>query len=258
MRYTQETGKLLYKEEIAPGVYNFVLNSPVIAGAAQVGQFVDILCDGFTLRRPISICGFDAKSGILRIVFEIRGKGTDWLAERQKGDTLDLLGPLGHGFPLLDSSKKAIAVGGGIGTPPLLPLARHYGKNITVITGFRTSSAVILQDDLKALGAETVMCTDDGTAGFHGFTTQALEKTLESHTCDVIYTCGPKVMMRGVAKIAEKRSILCYVSMEERMGCGVGACLGCACRTKEENGTKMKRVCLNGPVFDAAEVVWDD
>lgn len=258
MRYTQETGRLLRKEEVAPGIYSFVLSSPAIAGITAAGQFVDVLCDGYALRRPISICSFDANLGILRIVFEVRGKGTEWLADRKQGETLDLIGPLGHGFPLLDSGSKAVAVGGGIGTPPLLPLAKYYKENMTVITGFRTASAAILQKDFTAAGADTVLCTDDGSAGFHGFTTQALENHLVSNPCDVIYACGPKVMMRGVAKIAEKRGVLCYVSMEERMGCGVGACLGCACRIKENGGTSMKRVCLNGPVFNAAEVVWDD
>lgn len=257
MRYTQEFGKLLNKTEIAPGIFNFILSSPVIAGAAEAGQFIDILCDGFTLRRPISICGFNKNLGILRLVFEIRGKGTDWLSELETGDSLDMIGPLGHGFPLQDSSDKAVVVGGGIGTPPLLPIARFYKGNTTAISGFRTVSASILQKDFEAAGAKTILCTDDGTAGFHGFTTQALEEHLATQQCNVIYTCGPKVMMKGIAKIAKKYAVPCYVSMEERMGCGVGACLGCTCRTKDENGPHMTRVCLNGPVFQASEVDWD-
>ena len=161
--------------------------------------------------------------GILRLVFEIRGKGTAWLAQRQTGDNLDIVGPLGHGFPAADPAKKAVLVGGGIGTPPLLPVARFYGGNATVITGFRNGAAAILQEDFAAAGAHTVLCTDDGSAGFHGFTTQALEQHLAQNACDVVYTCGPKVMMKGVAAIAADRGISCYVSMEERMGCGVGA-----------------------------------
>ncbi len=257
MRYTQENGKLLYMNEIAPGVYNCTLSAPKIAGAASAGQFVQVLCGSYELRRPISICGFDAQLGILRLVFEIRGKGTAWLAERQAGEMLDLVGPLGHGFPLSDPGKKAVLVGGGIGTPPLLPVARFYGTNATVITGFRSASAAILQEDFAAVGARTVLCTDDGSAGFHGFTTQALEQHLMQNACDVVYTCGPKIMMRGVAALAAKQGISCYVSMEERMGCGVGACLGCACKTKDAAGeTHMTRVCLNGPVFEASEVDW--
>lgn len=257
MRYTQESCKLLYKSEIAPGIYNYTLSAPAIAGAASAGQFVQILCGDYTLRRPISICGFDAGLGILRLVFEIRGKGTAWLAQRQTGDNLDIVGPLGHGFPAADPAKKAVLVGGGIGTPPLLPVARFYGGNATVITGFRNGAAAILQEDFAAAGAHTVLCTDDGSAGFHGFTTQALEQHLAQNACDVVYTCGPKVMMKGVAAIAADRGISCYVSMEERMGCGVGACLGCTCKTKDAAGEPhMTRVCLNGPVFNAAEVDW--
>lgn len=255
MRYVQELCELIYKQELANGVYSFTLRAPQIAAKAACGQFVNVLCDPFQLRRPISIGGFDAGSGILRLVFEIRGKGTDWLAAREEGEKLDLLGPLGHGFPLLSADKRAVMIGGGIGTPPLLPLCRHYGKNGTLISGFRTASAMILQEDAAAFGATTIGCTDDGSAGFAGFTTQALEEELEKGTFDVVYTCGPKIMMKKVAELAARYHIPCYVSMEERMACGVGACLGCACKTKtEDGGTAMTRVCMNGPVFEASEV----
>ncbi len=255
MRYMQENCELIYKEELQKGVFSFTLKAPAIAEKATCGQFVNVLCDPYQLRRPISIGGFDAKAGILRLVFEVRGKGTDWMAQLEEGAVLDLLGPLGHGFPLLDSDKRAIMVGGGIGTPPLLPLCRHYGKNATLISGFRNADAVILQEDAAAYGANTIVCTDDGSAGFAGFTTQALEQALENGTYDIIYTCGPKIMMKKVADLAEKHGIRCLVSMEERMACGVGACLGCTCKTKQDDGsTAMTRVCMNGPVFEAAEV----
>ncbi len=258
MRYTQETCKILNISAIAPGVYNLILSAPRIAPAASAGQFVNIICDSYELRRPISICGFDAGLGILRLVFEVRGKGTAWLAQRQAGESLDLIGPLGHGFPLEDASKKAVLVGGGIGTPPLLPVAQFYGGNAAVITGFRSGNAAILQEDFQAAGARTVLCTDDGSAGFHGFTTQALEAYLKENRVDVVYTCGPKVMMKGVARLAEQAGAVCYVSMEERMGCGVGACLGCTCKTRDNNGEPhMTRVCLNGPVFLSTEVEFD-
>jgi dihydroorotate dehydrogenase electron transfer subunit len=257
VRYTQEICELKSKLEIAPGVYDYLLYSPKIAKAAAEGQFVNVLCDGYTLRRPISICGYDKESGMLRLVFEVRGKGTDWLSKCEKGDELDLIGPLGHGFSKIDASKKAVLVGGGIGTPPLLPLAERYGKNAAVITGFRTAAAAILQDDFAKAGARTILCTDDGSAGIHGFTTQALEQYLKEYECDIIYTCGPKLMMKGVAKLAIEREIPCQVSMEERMGCGIGACLCCVCATKDDKGKHLTRVGLNGPVFSAAEVDWD-
>lgn len=257
MRYTQETAKLLHKQELAPGVFNLILSAPAIAGAAAAGQFVNVLCGAYALRRPISICGFDAQTGILRLVFEVRGKGTAWLAQLENGAPVDLIGPLGHGFPLLEPDKRAVLIGGGIGTPPLLPLAQHYAANATVITGFRSGAAAILQDDFAVTGARTILCTDDGSAGFHGFTTQALEQHLRDNACDVVYTCGPKIMMKRVAECAAQQGIMCYVSMEERMACGVGACLGCACKTKDEKGDPhMQRVCLNGPVFNATEVDW--
>ncbi|MDD4546026.1 MAG: dihydroorotate dehydrogenase electron transfer subunit [Oscillospiraceae bacterium] len=257
LRYTQELGKILNKTEIAKGTFDVTLHSPEIANIAVAGQFVNILCDGFTLRRPISLCGFDSKKGILRIVFEIRGKGTEWLSRLQVGDNMDIIGPLGHGFSLIDSSKKAVIVGGGVGTPPLLPVAQFYRENATVITGFRNASAAILQGDFEKAGAKTILCTDDGSAGIHGFTTQALEQYLNENECDIIYTCGPKVMMRSVARLAENHGITCQVSMEERMGCGVGACLCCVCPTKDGKGKHLTRVCVNGPVFSSTEVDWD-
>ena len=244
--------------QLAPGVYDMMLEAPLVAGAASAGQFVNVLCGEHLLRRPISICGFDAGRGGLRLVFEVRGKGTAWLAERRAGESVDIIGPLGHGFLLEDRSLNAVMVGGGIGTPPLLPPAKFYGGNATMISGFRTASAAILQQDFAASGARTVLCTDDGSAGFHGFTTQALMAHLENQPCDVIYTCGPKAMMHAVAGIALVRNIPCFVSMEERMGCGIGACLCCTCATKAGDGSVQNtRVCLNGPVFNAAEVEWN-
>lgn len=257
MRYTQENARILAMTELAPGIWNLILSAPAIAGAAASGQFVTVRCDGYELRRPISICGFDSDMGILRLVFEVRGKGTEWMAQRRVGEVLDLVGPLGHGFPLFDQEKRAVLIGGGIGTPPLLPLAHYYGRNAVAITGFRAGAAAILQNDFAAAGAKVLLCTDDGSAGFHGFTTQALVQRLEHNPCDVIYTCGPKIMMKRVADTALAAGIPCYVSMEERMACGVGACLGCACKTRDEQGDpRMTRVCLNGPVFASSEVDW--
>ncbi|MCI8554439.1 MAG: dihydroorotate dehydrogenase electron transfer subunit [Clostridiales bacterium] len=258
MRYTQEHARILGMSKMAPGIWNCTVSAPRMASAAAAGQFVGILCGEYLLRRPISLCGFDPTLGVLRLVFEVRGKGTAWLADRQRGETLDLIGPLGHGFPLLEPSQKAVLVGGGIGTPPLLPLARHYGTNAVVIAGFRSSSAAILGDDFTAAGARVLLCTDDGSAGYHGFTTQVLEEQLSSHSGDVVYTCGPRPMMKRVAELAAACGSDCYVSLEERMGCGVGACIGCACMIREESGEeRMQRVCLNGPVFPAKEVVWE-
>lgn len=128
MRYTQETGNIINKTEIAPGIFDIKLLSPEIAKVAKVGQFVNVLCDGYTLRRPISLCGFDGALGTLRLVFEVRGKGTDWLAKLNTGDSMDIIGPLGHGFSMTDPSKKAVIVGGGSAPPRCYPLHNFTGK----------------------------------------------------------------------------------------------------------------------------------
>ncbi|MBQ3133127.1 MAG: dihydroorotate dehydrogenase electron transfer subunit [Clostridia bacterium] len=255
MRYTQEYTTLVAKDELAAGIYRFCLKAPAISRLAVAGQFVQVLVEGKQLRRPISLAGIDKQAETITIIFEIRGEGTDRMAKFVVGDTVDLVGPLGNGFPLPDA-KHPVLIGGGIGNPPLLPLAEHYGNAATVISGFRTASAAILQEEFAATGATAVLCTDDGTAGFAGFTTQALEAHLATNPCDLICACGPMPMMSRLADIAEKNGILCYLSLEERMGCGFGACVGCAVDIRDENGNiKRKKVCTDGPVFLSKEVV---
>ena len=222
----------------------------------QPGQFVHIRAKGFTLRRPISICGIDKESGTLRIVFEIRGDGTSAIAELNKGDLIDMLAPLGHGFTLNDSFKKVILIGGGIGTPPMLPLAAYYGNKATAISGFRSASAVILQDDFGKTGAQTILCTDDGTLGIHGFVTQPFSELVKESGIDAVYACGPMPMLKGIAGICKENGIFCEISLEERMACGIGACLGCACRTVRNDEEYFAHVCKDGPVFNAEEVLW--
>ena len=150
-----------------------------------------------------------------------------------------------------------VVIGGGIGVPPLLQTAAQYGENATAIIGFRNAAAVILKEDFEKNGNRVILCTDDGTAGRHGFVTAALEELLEKETPDLICACGPMPMLRIVAGIAEKKGIECEISLEERMACGVGACLGCACKTRKEDGTEgYSHVCKNGPVFNSKEVVF--
>ncbi len=240
-------------------MWSMVIDCPAVAAKAKEGQFVHLLPDGnYTLRRPISICGIDKEAGTLRLVFEVRGEGTKTLSQLKAGDTVDLLGPLGHGFTLLDNSAAVVMIGGGIGTPPMLPLAQHYGKNGTVICGFRNQGAAILQNDFIAAGTETILCTDDGSAGHHGLVTEPLAKLLQEKKVDIIYACGPMPMLRAVAALAKENGVRCEVSLEERMGCGVGACLVCACNLYLEDGSiHAGHVCKDGPVFDAERVVWN-
>ncbi len=257
MKHTQGNYLITEKSALAQDTFSFTLHCPEIAAIAQPGQFVHILPAGYTLRRPISIAGIDSTAGTLRIVFAVRGKGTEVLADMRKGDYMDMIGPVGHGFTLLPEAKKVVLVGGGIGVPPMLPLAEYYGEKAVAISGFRSFSQVILQEDLKAYGAEAICCTEDGSAGaVKGFVTQPLESLLDAGV-DMIYACGPTPMLKAVAELAIRKGVACEVSLEERMGCGVGACLVCTCRTKTETGEEhFSHVCKNGPVFKAEEVLW--
>ena len=258
-KYTERlTCRISETEQLTAAAWSMTVECPDAAAKAVPGQFVHILPEGnFTLRRPISICGIDREKGTLRIVFEVRGKGTDALAKLRAGDTVNMLAPLGHGFTLLPADSRVILIGGGIGTPPMLPLAQYYGKNAVVITGFRNRDAVILQEDFAGAGAKTVLCTDDGSAGRYGLVTLPLEEEIEAEKPAAICACGPMKMLEAVAAVAKAYEIPCEVSLEERMGCGIGACLVCACRTTDRNGSEQYlHVCKNGPVFRAEEVVW--
>lgn len=256
MSYTQGLYPIQDKKSIAKGIYDMTILCPEVASVAKAGQFVHIAVPAHTLRRPISICGIDRLNGTIRIVFEIRGKGTEEIANLNKGDNIDMLAPLGNGFTLKGDGKKAIAIGGGIGTPPMLGIADSYKESCTVIAGFRSASAVILEEDFKKCGSQTIVCTDDGTYGKKGFVTDALKECLANEKPDIIYACGPKPMLKAISEIAESNGILCEISLEERMGCGVGACLVCACKTKKNGEEKMSHVCKDGPVFDSREVVF--
>lgn len=240
-------------------MWSMVVDCPEVAAKAQEGQFVHLLPDGnYTLRRPISICGIDKEAGTLRLVFEVRGEGTKRLSQVRAGDTVNLLGPLGHGFTLLAKDASAVLIGGGIGTPPMLPLAQYYGSVASVICGFRSKDAAILQEDFAKTGAETILCTDDGSAGHHGLVTEPLKQLLELKKTDIIYACGPMPMLRAIAAMAKEYNVRCEVSLEERMGCGVGACLVCACNLYLDDGSiHAGHVCKDGPVFDAERVVWN-
>ncbi len=256
MKYTQGKYIIAEKSAIAREIYSFTISCPEVAQVAQPGQFVHIRANGFTLRRPISICGIDPVKGTLRIVFEIRGEGTAEIARLNKGDLIDMLAPLGHGFTLMDTDKKVALIGGGIGTPPMLPLAQHYGSKAVAITGFRNSSAAILQEDFRKTGAEVVLCTDDGSAGIHGFVTEPLSELAAKGELGAVFACGPMPMLKGVAAICKENGIYCEISLEERMACGIGACLGCACRTVRNDEEYFAHVCKDGPVFKAEEVLW--
>ena len=252
----QEICRAASNTRLGEGLYQLVLDAPQIAAAAQCGQFVHIACgEGNLLRRPISIC--EAGEGRLRIVFQVKGSGTEWLADRKEGDTLDVLGPLGHGFDTAALGARPVFLGGGIGVPPMLQAAKcakAAGAAPRAVLGFRNRGAVILEEDFRAV-CETFVTTDDGSYARHGFVTDVLQELVADATG--VAACGPKPMLKAIAAIAKQAGLPCQVSMEERMGCGIGACLVCACALKAENGeTRYGHVCKDGPVFNAEEVEW--
>jgi len=255
--YKQSKYPIVSKKTLAKGIFDIEIYCPDIARAAQAGQFAQVAAEGFFLRRPISICDINKDKGTIRLVFEVRGKGTDKLSELNKGGLIDIIAPLGNGFKVLEKGRKCVCIGGGIGTPPMLGIAKEYGENATVISGFRNMAAVILQEDFQSCGAQTILCTDDGSAGKKGFVTDALAEVLEKEKPDIIYACGPMIMLKNITKMAADSKVYCQVSLEQRMACGVGACLVCACRTVKDGQEFNSHVCKDGPVFDSKEVVFE-
>ena len=250
MKYDTKPFKLLKNEEIADGIYDWTVENDELCKLAECGQFVNIKVPGRTLRRPISIC--DADENTLRLVFQVKGEGTKVMSEMKVGDEVEILAPLGNGFKI-EKGKRYCFVGGGIGVPPLLFSAKQT-ENPVVITGFRNKDLIILQDDFKKLTDNVYLTTDDGSAGIHGFVTDVLKEHLDE--IDAVCACGPIPMLKAVAKVCEGK-VECQVSLEERMGCGIGACLVCACKTKTDNGEEMTQVCRRGPVYNAEEVFYD-
>ncbi len=223
------------------------------------GQFLHIKCgDGQLLRRPISVARtqWDEPEDTAALIFEVRGEGTRWLSQRKIGDKLNVLGPLGNGFDVSEEGRYLL-VGGGIGVPPLMEYGESPKWSKVAVLGFRTRDKAFpaIVSRFEENCEQTFICTDDGTLGRHGFVDGQVRDILEQdNSFTAILACGPKPMLKNVAAVAAQFGVPCQVSMEERMACGVGACLGCAIQVRD--GT-MRHVCKDGPVFDAEEVDWD-
>lgn len=241
------------KREICPQIFDMWLENSEIAGNAKPGQFLSIyMKEGSRLLpRPISICEVDQEHGRLRIVYRIAGKGTEELSNYRVGDMVEIMGPLGNGF-LMDEEKSAIIIGGGIGIPPMLELAKKLTCKKTIVLGYR--DVCFLADEFATYG-EVYIATEDGSTGTRGNVIDAMN---EHHlTADVIYACGPTPMLRGVKAFANEHNIKAQISMEEKMACGIGACLACVCKSKgkdEHTNVNNKRICKDGPVFFADEI----
>ena len=252
--------KIVSTKKISDKIYKMDISCPEIAKTSEMGQFLNIYLDkaDMILPRPISIQDIDKEQGILSIMYLIAGKGTAYMATLPIGYKLNIAGPLGNGF-VYKNYKKLALIGGGIGVPPLYYTAKailnkHSDIEIRAYLGFRSKEFVNLEEEFKALGVKTTLTTDNGSAGIKGNALEAFKN--DSFTPDCIYTCGPYGMLKAIAGHAAASDIACQVSMEERMGCGIGACVGCAVAIKKGNDFTYKKVCKDGPVFEAKEVLW--
>ena len=227
-------------------VYKMTLRGDVSAITAP-GQFVNIKLEGLYLRRPISVC--DVSKDTLTIIYKVVGKGTKQMSRMQEG-ALDVLTGLGNGYDMTVAGEKPVLLGGGVGVPPMYLLAKKLiaeGKNVSVILGFNTAAEVFYESEFKALGADVVVTTVDGSYGKKGFVTDALQEMEYTY----FFTCGPEPMLKAVYKASKTSG---QMSFEKRMGCGFGACMGCSCKTI----TGYKRICKEGPVMRKEEILWED
>ena len=230
------------------------LKVPDIAVKASPGQFINILCspdNKLVLRRPISIMDADDVKGTIDIAYEIRGEGTRLLSERKSGELLDVMGPLGNGFPVDKAFRRIAIVGGGIGIYPLYYLAKKYsGCDIDVFMGYQCAEKVVLGDEFNREGCQVYLSTDDGSRGQGGYITDLFIKIYKKSMYDMVFVCGPEVMSRKIVSLVRSNGDRSRVSLEERMGCGIGACLVCSCEVKTKAGKGRMTVCKDGPVFD--------
>lgn len=244
---------------VAPGYFTLTFSQPAIAAAAAPGLFVNVQVPApeLCLRRPISF--YAVEGSAVSLMVGVHGRGTAALAEARPGDRLDVMGPLGgRALSLEPGARRVALVGGGVGVPPLRFLAARCqdGPELVAFIGAREQERLLCLDDFAALGAEVVASTDDGSQGFHGTAVAALESYLEREQVEQIVACGPTPMMRAAAELAMARGIPCQVCLEARMACALGACLSCVVETTEAGWRKYQRVCTEGPVFDACNVVW--
>lgn len=258
----QVLAELIAKEEIIKDTYKFSVKAEEIVNEAKPGNFIEIRVTDQTepfLRRPISIYNMDKENGILEFIFQVKGKGTEILAKKEIGEKIDIIGPLGHGTFKTDKYNKIAIIGGGIGIFPLYELAKQgkeQGKKVNGYLGFRTKELVTLEKEFEDVTDNLNITTDDGTYANKGFAIDYLIKDMETEKYDLICACGPIPMLKAVQKYANENNIDCQISLEEKMGCGIGVCLGCAVKkaNSSKEQTEYYHVCKGGPVFKSKEV----
>ncbi len=256
-------GKIISKKRITDEHFQITIDCPHIANNIIPGQFIQIrlnkdLTDPL-LCRPFAV--YKRNGDFIDVLFKIVGKGTNLLSQKNVGDDLDLTGPLGNGFPLEEDFDIALLVAGGMGVAGLFLLAEHFRhKNVVMLIGACSQDKIIGIDDLNEIGVNTKIATDDGSCGYEGMVTDLLKDLVYDRndlTKIRIFSCGPIAMLKEVTQIAKRKNIPAYVSLEEKMACGVGACMGCACEViSSDKRTKYKMVCTDGPVFNAQEILW--
>ncbi len=249
----KEEAVIIQQAEIARDIYSIWLHTDKISATAKAGQFIGIYCrDGSRLLpRPVSICEIDPEDQAIRIVYRTVGKGTEEFSRMRTGMPLDLIGPLGNGFPM--KTKKALLAGGGIGIPPMLQLAKELNCEKQIVLGYRDKD-LFLKQEFEKYGPVYV-AAEDGSAGTKGTVLDAVRENQLNP--EIIYACGPMPMLRALKQYAQEQGIECYISLEERMACGVGVCLGCVCKTVHKDvhtNVRNARICTEGPVFSAEEV----
>ena len=257
MNRKKENAVVISQEMLADGIFSMRLRTEA-AQMAVPGQFISMYTNDGTklLPRPISICEIDKEAGALRVVYRVTGEntGTKQFSEAKAGDTIPVIGPLGNGFPLEKAEgKKAFLMGGGIGVPPILELSKQLNCEKQIVMGYRDANT-FLKEQFEANGTVYVS-TEDGSVGTKGNVMDAIREN--GLTADIIYACGPTPMLRAIKNFAEENGIECYISLEERMACGIGACLACVCKSKEKDhhtNVHNKRICKDGPVFLSTEV----
>lgn len=254
--------ELVKKEQLKSDIFKFSVKAPEIVKYSKPGNFIEIRVSDQTepfLRRPISIYNLDKENGILEFIFQVKGKGTKVLANKKVGEGIDIIGPLGFGTFKYENYNNIAIIGGGIGVFPLYELsksAKNENKTVNTYLGFRNEEYVVLEEEFKNVSDKLVITTDDGSYGKEGFAIDFLKEDLEKQQIDCIYACGPSPMLRAIRTLAIEKDIPCQISLEEKMGCGLGVCLGCAVKTAKSTRENPEywHVCKGGPVFQAKDV----
>lgn len=255
----KELMTILVQERIAHNIYKLKLKGELVKEMNKPGRFVHLkVNDGSSplLRRPISVCDFDQEEQTFTMIYRAEGEGTKLLSQKLTGNQVDVLGPLGNGFPVDEAEKgqTALLVGGGIGVPPLFNLSKQLiqkGVNVIHVLGFQTEDVVFYEEEFSKLG-KTYVTTVDGTRGIKGFVTDVIRD--ENLEFDILYSCGPLPMLKALEN--QNKDKKGFISLEQRMGCGIGACFACVCHTQDDpDGFSYRKVCTDGPVFPIGEVV---